>query len=558
MNALSFIRNAISRRITQLENECYLITQQMQFFAYTNSHEVDFLLLNYQLDNSVCKMYKLYLSEIQKLYMDVCPMKRAISCHLFVMKNFPLNSLLNEIICHQNALQELCNIDLKRSVDDLEAGVYIREHIKDKYMNIMVSEAIISFFNYDKILGISSNNLINFQFTENCRLMVQDKLKSLNINKDFLRLLEENQNVNKNVLQIKQNEILKQPQFDNDEESIIQPIRPVILELRKLTTKISASMIVYSLLKAMEYLNLILSFNGKNNIGADESFQFFVAAISEAQLHILPSLIFLLENFVLNELKTAKINFLITQLQVSHSFIQTRPIPVPPYLLFPFNKSKISDIELKSEEPIDLYGFEVYAFPSYLDKPFPALIYYTGDMSKCIPVYQFKSISNNNNDNQSNTKLSAIVQNFHAIPTILGTLMHIQVEEMNDEMILLDDSKFVESSKEISLFSNLLLMTCNKIKKPKLSYLPELLKIFKELWRVNDDIDLNEFVFEKVKIIQKILYDEHLIPKNYIINGIIDQQTINGVKEIVKGFRENEFFIDPKIYSYICKTKTKN
>ena len=119
MNALSFIRNAISRRITQLENECYLITQQMQFFAYTNSHEVDFLLLNYQLDNSVCKMYKLYLSEIQKLYMDVCPMKRAISCHLFVMKNFPLNSLLNEIIGHQNALQELCNIDLKRSVDDL-------------------------------------------------------------------------------------------------------------------------------------------------------------------------------------------------------------------------------------------------------------------------------------------------------------------------------------------------------------------------------------------------------------------------------------------------------
>ena len=35
------------------------------------------------------------------------------------MKNFPLNSLLNEIIGHQNALQELCNIDLKRSVDDL-------------------------------------------------------------------------------------------------------------------------------------------------------------------------------------------------------------------------------------------------------------------------------------------------------------------------------------------------------------------------------------------------------------------------------------------------------
>ena len=131
-------------------------------------------------------------------------------------------------------------------------------------MNIMVSEAIISFFNYDKILGISSNNLINFQFTENCRLMVQDKLKSLNINKDFLRLLEENQNVNINVLHIIKNEILKQPQFDNDEESIIQPIRPVILELRKLTTKISASMIVYSLLKAMEYLNLILSFNGKN------------------------------------------------------------------------------------------------------------------------------------------------------------------------------------------------------------------------------------------------------------------------------------------------------
>ncbi|KAH0795263.1 hypothetical protein GPJ56_000712 [Histomonas meleagridis] len=518
------------------------------------------------------------------------------------MSKFPLSKYLDEIYGHQIAAKELMGVgtfDSESSIEDLmkmlsylfpydiifplfsndssfitsilkiaiqynpanhkQSVFQIHNLLKpqklEKNASIAISEMILSFFTFNTMRKSFSNPLADFQFTENCRLLVNDKLTSLKIKEEFLTRISKNKNsdakFNFNFKDLPNSSSLP-PLFDDDDSFIIPAIRHVILELRKLTTQPTVTLMTNVLLNAVEYLNSVLSVDN-SPIGADESFQFFVAALSEARIYILPSIIFILENYSINSLKTSKTNFLVTQLGISYEFIQTRPLRVPPYLLFPFKSSEIEDIILESEEEIELPGFEVYAFPSFLSNPFPALIYYTGDMTKSAPVYRFRSV-------QSFTKktLSTVVQNFQAIPTIRGTLMHIQAEEMKEkEMILIDISKFVDLIEDVNLFSNLILMTYNRFRKFRISMLPEMLRNFEELWRVNPLIDTKCFLYEKVLVIQKVLLDKGILPKTHPTSGVIDKETVAAIKRTVGGFKGNDFYIDPRIYSYLCKLREK-
>ena len=116
MNVLDLLSNAVKHRISQIESEYKLIKNQVMTMAHLKSvkqNEIDLLILKEQIFSILHRMYVLYLDELGKVYLKVCPMKTAVSCHIFVMSKFPLSSFLDEISGHQFAIKDLIGLDLQ-------------------------------------------------------------------------------------------------------------------------------------------------------------------------------------------------------------------------------------------------------------------------------------------------------------------------------------------------------------------------------------------------------------------------------------------------------------
>jgi hypothetical protein len=142
-----------------------------------------------------------------------------------------------------------------------------------------------------------------------------------------------------------------------------------------------------SFLVDMRESSLVLYFGNdlEVTISADigREFSFFVAAVTEANISVLPIIVSLQKQYRLDAFETTRVSFLETQLSAAAQFILSRLLAVPPFSLLP----NLPAGEVAGDL-IPLPGFAVYAFPHYADSATPAILCWTGNFCDVSWVHQ--------------------------------------------------------------------------------------------------------------------------------------------------------------------------
>lgn len=392
---------------------------------------------------------------------------------------------------------------------------------------LAISEVLLSIFTFQQENQNAQTNLECFEISERCKYLVKRNLEQLSIKPDFISIMEKNLGFNlskTNQEDINNVEKIKPLEYDNDSQSPIMCIHHVVLELRKLPLQPSISFMCVILMRTMNFLNTALCTEGKY-VGADESFQFFVAALADARLYHLPKILDQMKTFIVSDLTVGKISFLISQLECAIDFIKTRILPVPQYILFPFRENDIKVLhlvtpnELKtndqsnsnnndtdkklSEKDQSLYsyvdvnfdsnsdndkliltGFVVCAFPTFLrgKSQIPSVLFCTGDVQDKAVVYRYTL---NSTDNINDFFKEDLGPKFQSYGCIHGIIYHMNKKSDYKGFIHIDRPCFsmegvnpvdyLTKVEDVAEFSNMMLMMPEPSSQPSSSPSSELL-----------------------------------------------------------------------------------
>lgn len=580
-NYLDLLYKIVRHRVFQIECEISLLKGQYSFMSTLpkiNPDSLNIFQPKISILGAVSTMYKCYLKEIERFIKQysTCPFKRAIQCHLWIVRTLFLEedpmiqnpTELNqqsqtpitpeqqqrhkeiarlrieidrckmEIEGHQDAIRNKLNTDYFDNCDSMEKlfeGLYylfpyteiinllcsptnhfftnlfkfaldfkpteesnlqclrkIYGMLKDtlptfnKPSILAISEILLGIFTFKIVDQQIEDNLKCFQFFECCNLLVKCNLAQISIKDEMISLIENNIGYSRdNDLQnnyiIYENEktfdedslsLFEKEQYEyvDDKRSPIMCLHHIVLEFRKLPLQPSVSLTCFVLIRTLELLNSALSGNGEM-VGADESFQFFVAALADARLYRLPTLLPHLERFLVPDLRFGKILFLISQLRCASEFILTRKLSVPPYLLFPFKLDNLNALKLVTNKEINSFGkeinhqndstelpndsqalelpcFIVYAFPRFLRSKgqIPAVLFCNGDNRRRVRVYRYKLADVDNAVEMLNNDLGA---SFSTIGTVHGTLYYMPTRKDYEGLILLKNDH-IDQNKELS------------------------------------------------------------------------------------------------------------
>jgi hypothetical protein len=287
------------------------------------------------------------------------------------------------------------------------------------------------------------------------------------------------------------------------------------------------------LANVMDFLVHSISADGES-VGADESFPFFVAVLTEAKISILPTILFVMKEFQLEDLKTTRVGFLVAQLAAARDFVQSRLLPVPPHLLFPAPPSD-------EAVPLHFSGFAVYAFPFYSEYSPAVVVSWTGDPADLAHLFRYPL-----------TYQHPAQELLSASPSSQGTVYAIPQDAVERfELIKIPAGSYRDAIEDVQVMSNLTLIGRQRTPRPCLSLLAVRLEGFARAWNRNSEGDARESVCEIVRAMQRALVKGGRLPVDYEVSGVIDGRMLAAIAEVIPAL-EAAVYIDQKIYSQIC------
>ena len=601
MSALKFICEAASRLISRLECNLIINTQMSQILPSipsANQNDLDILLMKHRATLLFHDKVMEYLKTMREIAKDACPFKQAISIHIFAMEKADIGFFIEIIQQHQEAIAVTAGISLPEKVNKPEDSIqsvyeffpfhiilpllqdqsffvdlvkvaiaFEEKNFKSStakiykmlektplphFSKVAVAEILLDYFVADiKKMTKNVSALDNFQFLQNCKLLIKGGYKLLGITEKSMSTFfsksetDEKAPPRKNPISFSLSEHCKLCFDDDGLQMDMDSIAHVWLEMRRMPAAPSTTTVLTVLSKANNMLRKALAFKD-SNIGADEVFQFFVAALVNANILELPSLLSVLSTYIVADLVSPQYSYLKTTLNSAVEFIQTRQVKVPPFLIFPFDSTDNAELKREGKEHVILYRFTVYAYPSYVNVPFKAHLYYTGNQNDCAIGYLFSPAEG------MCKSLATIGDRFMTIPTSVGSFFLLDQREIEDgKMIHVNDGDFESRINEVDVVSNIALMIPKRIKSPSTSIIDLLLKEFGESWRLPPPVTKGQ-VISIIKQLQQALVAKGF--KDLAVNGVITNDTIKAIKTIMPGFKKDEFFINPKVFSFIMKT----
>lgn len=577
MNSLDFIISAVERRISFIEIEMDLIAQQLDIITTmpgVTDVDANILMLQHNISIAKHRYFGLYLQELRTNYVKDCSFKNTIQIHINSMDNICYTAFIDEVSGHQIAISSLTETSLHSNGGSthgvlnsisyffpfdlilpkiaeysffskllkIALDYTIEKHnssLRDivdllkpsqieKFVYIGIAEILLMFFVSDQISNIFDTKLSDFKFYENCQLMFEDNLEPISFDVKS-SLQRSNVDLSKMMkFHIKKFEKITnfEPQFDEKSSNFLIPwLAHVILQLRKISTQVSISLMACSLWTAVDWINSAIISSEGQLIGADESFHYFVYILCEARLKNLCNIASTLETFCLSLYKTSKVDYLIQQLRSAEEFILTRGLKDTEFVLYPFNEYSGATSDLQ----VELHGFKVYAWKRYLNHIVPSVFRYTGNNNDISIAYKFPF-----------NKMPKISGDF--IKTRDGGFYQMSSEEYDNFMIDVETGDYQKSKREVELISNLLITTNPERKNPsKTSDKEQLENEFIKIWKTND-------VFERIKLIQTSLMFMDKYDDSYKVTGVIDHRTMNAIKLEIEEF----VIITPEVYSEIC------
>jgi hypothetical protein len=460
---------------------------------------------------------------------------------------FPYKWLFTAVVCNAAKVQEVlrcaCEYHPTQHKQGLRAMFALfRDVRRDPLLMLGISEVILCFFVGDRLELELSDAVANFEFFANCGMLLGPGLHSLNLAVDLLPPAPAAPSDDFALSECRP-QGRRSALFEADGRSLFPGLRHVVLELRKITTQVSPSLMAFRLFQALEWLIGRLSRNGRA-VGADETFQFFVTVVADAKLFNLPTVMGILEQFCFDDLKSSKIAFVIAQLRIASQFIRSRKVAVAPFILLPFQAKNVDGIEAASPVAIEFKGLAVFAFPLWSDSPVPAVVSCTGDQSDVAELWQYEF------------KSGKILESpdVLCIGTASGTVLAIVDRAIESRrLIRVATLPFADAAEEIALVSNLGLM-CARWRTGSLStaMIAQLLDEFAKEWGLTED-QARPGAFEIIGDLQENLRDLGLLAAGFVVNGKIDRETLEAIKRADIRLPSGECFIDRALIAQVEK-----
>jgi hypothetical protein len=409
----------------------------------------------------------------------------------------------------------------------------------DQFVMLGISEIALGFFRIET-MGLCRFDLIaHFQFAEQCRALLSDSAAALALSPEYFAPIGDLDSSRRSLPSLPP-ELREFPLenlcFESDFGSTFPCFRHIALELRKLAVAISPVMMAYVIWNATAWLLGAISKDGLAP-GSDEAFQFFVGVLADAKLYALPSIVKVIDGFLIDDLKAGQFTFVISQLKAAMQFIQLQQLRIPPTILLPFPVSGF-----QQAPPIPFPGFATFAFPLFAESATSAAVAFSGrraDVSLLFPC-------------GADHVPAAIAGNrlLATLPTTQGTLYHLPSHRIaSHRLIYLDTVPYDQVVDEITLVSNLMALSEHNARLVKVSALPTMLAAFGRKWCVPIDT-ARLSVLEVVGEIQAALQQRKLLADDYLIQGRIDGATIGAISKLVGA--EHALRLGPKIKAYIC------
>jgi hypothetical protein len=454
---------------------------------------------------------------------------------------FPYDLVFLDLLKAQLFLEEFFKIVfLYKSSDHRVAVKEVFGLLRGKHENnlllLIVAETMLSFFVMDRIRESLKEPSGSLAFLQNCYGFLSSQLSKLTLSVRHLQVIE----VQKSDEPIP----IDHPDYDGDKESVIPGLRQVVLEFRKLTTQISVSTMSQILITSNELLEAALTAEGAI-IGADESFQYILVTLADAKFYEMRTILNIFNGFVLGDLRSSRLNFLIERVRIAIQFLETQKIRVPPLVLLPFITRNIPNMVLSSRTPIEIRGFSLWAVPTFVKTTQPAEIACTGDPCDVAAVYGYTEID-----------YSRLASDVQAAPTIQGMVIYRPVKLLESQgLIRVPEGDFVKALPDIGIFSNLLLMKLPGVNgRRSMADLPVFLRQFSEVWPKIATRHAADRVLAVITEIQASLTGS-LLPEGYQMTGIVDPLLIEAIRTAIPAFIGNPVYIDFRILNYLRTMK---
>ncbi|OHT01393.1 hypothetical protein TRFO_31827 [Tritrichomonas foetus] len=486
---------------------------------------------------------------------------------------------------HKSAFENMFNLVKKfltaHPISD--KSIYFKFKIP---LYFILAEQFLTSFTSKTMMKHTSDPIRNYIVSEKCMIIAENGTQICQLNPKLVERIQtystqnNNQNNKANIRDIHLYPIDSISATSSSSESSdnetdyeilsIPELRFVVYEIRKLPLMTSPTTMTIVLSNAIEYLQKCLTTDG-NLIGADETFQFFVYALSSAKLHCLPNIINFITGYIDDDLSETKFAYNIEQLRSSLDFINRQSLPTRPYIILPFSKPppdlKDSLIRVKSD-PIYLKGFNVYAFPLWRNDPkflFPALFHYTGCQEKAVG-YQYVLASNVQLDYSTLPKCEAI-------PTTNGTFLQLSESYIQaNSMIRIDGGDYDAAQDDLEIVSSMVLMcqltntsfntfssydsNGNTLKGISTSMKDHIYNsIMKGQWRMRSH-KADNAVREAVAEVQRSLMLLGFLPPSFPMNGVLDYNTLSAISTFINA-KSNKVAINPRVFNYIISCGAK-
>lgn len=600
MNALDFFIQAASRLISYLECNFVIDTQLTSVLTKlpdADINQIDIMVMQHRAQEQLYLKLKEYLNVLKQTAKPVCPFKQAINIHIYAIKSIDTQFFIEVVKEHQEALAAVSGVPLPNNVQNSDEAIEsvsrffpfdiilplmqdqtfitnlakivieftpsnftktiknIFNLMKPVQLNplskIVVSEMLLDYFVGENKLSdkrtVFKNYLVtDVQFLQNCKLIISGGIASLGIDPEKSKLFEYDfpeTKENKNPIQYEPPMSLSLCFDDTGLEMPLNKLTHVWILLRKIPVAFSTTSSFFIISQAIDWLKAAMTKEGMS-VGADELFQFFVACLVNAKLLHLPTFIKLIDNFAVDDLMSSRSKYIKQQLISAVEFIQTRQIRVPPFIVFPFEKTDNPAFEKVDNGHIILPRFTVFSFPRFVGGAVGSVLVYTGLQTDTAIGYRYKI-------NEKGTDLLLrLDRDFMTIPTTDGTIFTLDIHEAEDRRLIhIPDGDMANHEADAALISNLILMVPNQVKYPSLKIKDNLLKQFSDAWRINYD-DAQRLAFTLVTTLQSAL-----IKKGYtkvVETGVISEIDVHYLKSLIPGFK-NEFYINQKIFAFVTR-----
>ena len=575
---LHLLIDAIEYNVNKFGKENEIIDLQINSAKncfYITSNQINVLLIQRKINIIMIEFFNEYIKQIKQtsvFNLFASSFQKAICCHFEALRKIDLSKYINQIESHQVVIAGILKIPIfkysmthneiinsltylfpfsfllklfrKRSFFEMLLNIvmkykikknkiiltkiynYVKKYHLGKFSSLAISDLILAFFVNFKYDEIFHDHMFDFHVQESLRAIKTKLLKP-----EEIETVLSNSSLNKPGFS-KDNILfdLSEIKCNNSASDFcsIPSLQYISLEFRKSGYKISPFLKVLILSHANEMLNQVTRDNFIDVSTADEMLFLHLSILSDASIPNISIYRSVINTLLPYDFLIFQIPTYISLLNRSLEFILSFDYDIESQenYLYPFKTNK-------DDKPILIHGFQIYAYPRFFESNVPAVCIFSGNYEDIGIFYQSKLVF----------KEEDAIQAYNGL-----IYLHNDIKDL----IKVNDGDYESNKSLIDTVSNLQIMT-SKIKSSlEIDNIPALYSSFQKEWGLEDRNPST--VIQMIYRLQIYLVKLGKLDKNFIIDGVIEKNTLDAINSMRSLFNKNCNYLSQSLYNAIVCT----